>query len=72
MPVMRFTKFLALSVDQRARIPQSALETDVWLFFLNITRQSFIYDILLRITLFYERHSLFFVVIDAQVMSLLK
>ena len=36
MPETRFTEFPALSVDPRVRIPQSALETDDWLFFLPI------------------------------------
>ena len=36
MPEMRFTEFLAFSVDPRIEISQSALETDEWLFFLHI------------------------------------
>ena len=70
MPETRFIEFTALSIDPRVGIFQSALETDAWLFFLSMALQmiefhsSFhlIYEILRRTTIFYECHSVFFVV----------
>ena len=56
----RFTEFPTLSVDPKVGISRSASETNVWLYFLPMTLKfsksfiSFIYDILCRITTFYE------------------
>ena len=47
MPEMRFTVFLALSVDQRVRISQAAFEAHVWywLFFLPMPLRNIIYHL---------------------------
>ena len=69
MPKTRFTGFPALSIDGRIGISRSASQIDVCLLFLPITLKFFEivyhffhYDILCRITTFYECHSVFFVV----------
>ena len=71
MPGTRFTEFFALSVDPRVGIFRSASETNVCLFFLPMTVKIiicrsyfFLFDILRRITIFYERHSAFSVVVQ--------
>ena len=45
MPQMRFTKFLALSIDPRVGISQSASETDVLFFSLSMTLEIIIYHL---------------------------
>ena len=67
MPEMRFTAFLALSVDPRVIISRSASETNVRLFFLPMTSKSIKYhsSFLLLLTFyvaFIKRHSVFVVV----------
>ena len=66
MPETRFTEFPAFSFDPKVRISGSASE----IFFLTYNIKdysisfvvSFIYDILRRITTFYEHQSVFIVV----------
>ena len=68
MPVTRFTDFPALSVDTRAGISWSALETDVRLFFLPMTLKivihypSFLF--FLTFLTLSKRHSVFFAVVQ--------
>ena len=45
MPEMRFTQFPASSVDPRVGISLSALDTDVWLFFLPATLKIIFYHL---------------------------
>ena len=68
MPVTRFTDFPALSVDTRAGIAWSALETDVQLLFLPMTLKIVIhYPSFLFFLTFLTlsiRHSVFFAVVQ--------
>ena len=70
MPETRFTEFLALSVDPRIRIVQSAWRPmfDYCSYLRHQNHYilfviSFIFDILRPITIFSERHLMFFVVV---------
>ena len=68
LPETRFTEFTALSVDLRVGIFQAASVTDdifltydIKIIKYHLSFLLFIYDILRRITTFYQRRSVFFV-----------
>ena len=71
MPETRFIKFPALSVHPRVGISRSASETNDCLFFLSVTLRIIIYhlpcfhiDIYVAKQLFFERHSMFFILVQ--------
>ena len=79
MPETWFTEFPELSVDLRVGVSPPASETNVWLFFLPMTIKIIIYQssFLLFLTFyvakrpFSERHSVFFMVVQNDVTSVI-